>query len=96
MTENQISEMFRLMSNTIKKIDGLETRFDGLETRFDEAEQKNEKFRQETNQNFSEIKQELRFINRKTEVLIDDLMQTKFRVKDVEKRVDDLEQKDAA
>ena len=96
MTENQINEIFRLMNKTITKIDGLEVKVGGLETRFDEAEQRNEKFRQETNQNFIEIKQELRFMNRKTEVLIDDLMQTKFRVKDVEKRVDYLEQKDAA
>ncbi len=96
MTENQTNEMFRLMNNAIKKIDGLGTKVDGLETRFEEAELKNEKFRQETNQNFSDLKQELRFMNRKTEVLIDDLMQTKFRVKDVEKRVDDLEQRDAA
>lgn len=96
MTENQINEIFRLMNTTIKKIDGLETKVDGLETKFDEAEEKNESFRQETKQNFDEVNQRLRFMNTRAEVLIDDLMQTKMRVKDVEKRVDFLEQKDAA
>ena len=89
MTENQINEIFRLMNKTITKIDG-------LETKFDEAEEKNESFRQETKQNFDEVNQRLRFMNTRAEVLIDDLMQTKMRVKDVEKRVDFLEQKDAA
>ena len=95
--------MFRLMNNAIKKIDGLETRFDGLETRFDgletkfdEAEEKNERFRQETKENFDEVNQKLRFMNTRTEVMLEDLMQNKMRIKDVEKRVDILEQKDAA
>ncbi len=78
------------------RFDGLETRFDGLETKFDEAEKRNENFRQETKQSFDEINQKLRFMNTRAEVLIDDLMQNKIRVKDVEKRVDILEQKDAA
>lgn len=96
MTENQTNEIFRLMTTAITKIDGLETKIDGLETKFDEAEEKNEEFRQETKQNFEEVNQKLRFMNTRTEVLIDDLIQNKIRIKDVEKRVDILEQKDAA
>ncbi len=96
MTENQTNEMFRLLTTAITKIESLETRVIGLENKFDESEEKNEKFRQETKQNFEEVNQKLRFMNTRTEVLVDDLMQYKMRVKDVEKRVDILEQKDAA
>ena len=96
MTENQINEMFRLMTTTIKKLDNVENRLGNLEGRFDGLEENLNEFKQETKQSFTEVKQELRFMNRKVDVQMEDLMQSKYKVRDVEERVKILEEKDVA
>lgn len=82
MTENQTNEMFRLMNNMIQGLESLRTEFDAN--------------REETKQNFTDVKTELRFMNRKFEVYSDDMVEIRARMIDVEKRVDVLEDKDAA
>ena len=83
MKENQINELFRLMGVSIQKIENVETRIESLETRVDGLETNFNGFKQETSQNLGEIKQEMRFMNRKVDVQMEDLRQTKYKVRDV-------------
>lgn len=89
MTENQTNEIIRLLNTAIQKVDGLDDKVNGLQNEFNE-------FRDETRQNFDYLKNEMRFTARKTDVLADDVLGVRSKVKDVEKRVEQLEQKDAA
>ena len=110
MTENQIKELFRLIGVSIQKNENIENRlenfenkfeefenkFEEFENKFEESEEINATFRDETKQILGEIKQELRFMNRKVDVQMEDLMQTKYKVRDVEERVKVLEEKEVA
>ena len=103
MTENQINELFRLIGISIQKNENIENRlenfenkFEEFENKFEESEETNAAFRNETKQTLGEIKQELRFMNRKVDVQMEDLMQTKYKVRDVEERVKVLEEKEVA
>ena len=90
MTKNQINELFRLIGVSIQKIENLESRFEnfenkfeGFENKFEQSEESNAVFRDETKQTLGEIKQEMRFMNRKVDVQMEDLRQTKYKVRDV-------------
>ena len=99
MTENQIKELFRLIGVSIQKNENIENRlenfenkFEEFENRFEESEETNAAFRNETKQILGEIKQEMRFMNRKMDVQIEDLMNTKVKVRDHEERIRVLEE----
>jgi uncharacterized coiled-coil DUF342 family protein len=62
MTDNQFDQLFGIMTQTVSSIQELNEKVDGLHREFDN-------FREETNQNFVEVKKELRQMNRKVNTL---------------------------
>lgn len=96
MTENQINEMFKLMTTAVTKLNEYDARFERLETGQDELRRDFSQFREETNQNFVEVKKELRQMNRKVNTLNQDMFEMRNDIKDLDERVEVLEEKEAA
>ena len=88
MTDNQFEQLFGMMTKTVLSTQELNEKSGKLEQKFDE-------FRDETRQSFVEVKKELRQMNRKVNVLTQDVFEVRTENKDLEDRIEVLEEKAA-
>ena len=84
----------------VKRLDG---KTDDIAREVLDLQKVHNEFKQETRQNFErveqnfvDVKSELRFMNRKSAVLANDVVEVRASINDVENRVDELKRKDAA
>lgn len=117
MTENQISEMFRMMTTVVTKIQVIESDIKSLKTGQDElredvgslkvgqdklreGQEKLRKdfdeFRAETKANFTEVKRELKLMNRKVNILTEDVVEVRAETEDLIVRVEKIEERRTA
>lgn len=102
MTDNQFEQLFGLMTKAVSSIQNLEIEVKELRQGQDELRQgqetqgrKLDDFIDETRQNFVEVKKEQRLTNRKVNMLNDEKLEVRAEIRDLEDRVEVLEEKQA-
>jgi chromosome segregation ATPase len=110
MSPNQVDEMFRLLTGVVGSVQRLEQgqseiRQDITELRHGQNElrlgqdaqgRKLDEFIDETRNNFSDVKRELRSVNRRVDLQNRDILQVRETHDEILERIEALEEKEAA
>lgn len=96
MTENQIQELFRLVTTLVNKSINIEEKINGLENRFDGLEKEVQEFRAETQENFKHYNREVKSLNVRETDRERKMAEICVDIKEITERVDALEEKQAA
>ena len=102
-TEYQASEMFKLLTTAVTKINEFGERLERVEAKQDKLQQGQDElrrdfevFREETRANFDKLSSEVRFNERKLKIVTGEVLDANAKYDDLVERVEKLEQKQAA
>ena len=102
-TENQASEMFKLLTTAVTKINEFGERLERVEAKQDKLQQGQDElrrefeiFREETRANFDKLNREAQLNERKLKIVTGEVLDANAKFDDLIERVERLEQKQAA